>query len=124
MTFKNISKNLTKINIAFITTQLCLYSIETLKDDSGDWSVEVSNDSGTCQVNFPLTIKATPGACRAPVKVSDTTFNTAMLAWTPPTDDGGSPVTHYVVEKKEVGKSYWTTVTSQASSISQIKNLT
>lgn len=84
-----------------------------MKEDSGDWTVEITNDSGTCNVNFPLTIRATPGACRAPIKVSDTTFSTARLTWAPPSDDGGAKVTHYVVEKKEVGKSYWTTVTSQ-----------
>ena len=92
-----------------------------MKDDSGEYSVEISNDSGVCNVNFPLTIRATPGPCRAPIKVSDTTFSSARLAWTAPSDDGGSKVTHYVIEKKEAGKSYWSTVSSQVK-IMLIKN--
>ena len=92
-------------------------STETLRDDSGEYSVEISNDSGVCNVNFPLTIRATPGPCRAPIKVSDTTFSSARLAWTAPSDDGGSKDTHYVIEKKEAGKSYWSTVSSQVKII-------
>ena len=86
---------------------------EVAKEDTGDWSIEIANDNGVCNVNFPFAVRATPGHCRAPLKVSDTTFTTAQLSWGPPTDDGGSRVTHYVIEKKETGKSYWTTVSSQ-----------
>mgnify|MGYP001791805300 CR=1 FL=1 len=90
----------------------CVYA-ETTKDDAGDWSIEMSNDSGSCMIHFPMTIRAVPGPCRAPLKVSDITFNTAHLSWGPPSDDGGSKITHYVIEKKEAGKTYWTTVSSQ-----------
>lgn len=86
---------------------------ETTKDDAGDYSIEITNPSGVCHVNFPLTIRAVPGSCRAPIKASDVTFTTAHLSWTPPSDNGGSKVTHYVIEKKEAGKSYWSTVSSQ-----------
>lgn len=38
--------------------------------------------------------------------------NSCRLSWRPPSDDGGSKVTHYIVEKQELGKPYWTTVAS------------
>ncbi|XP_067934437.1 twitchin-like [Watersipora subatra] len=110
---KEIPANNARVKLNTFDDHANLVFAETMKDDTGDWSVEIANDNGVCQVNFPLTIRATPGFCRAPLKVSDTTFNSANLSWLPPTDDGGSKILHYVVERKEMGKSYWTTVSSQ-----------
>jgi hypothetical protein len=36
---------------------------------------------------------------QGPLDVSDITPETCSLSWKPPTDDGGSPITNYVVEK-------------------------
>lgn len=38
---------------------------------------------------------------QGPLEVSDITPETCCLSWKPPLDDGGSPVTNYVVEKLE-----------------------
>lgn len=59
-----------------------------------------------------MVLLAPPGRCRGPLLVSDITKSTCRLRWRPPEDDGGSRVTHYVVEKQEIGKPYWTTVAS------------
>jgi len=84
-------------------------------EDQGDWTVEIKNDTGVCNVNFPLTVRAVPGPCRAPLKVGDITKTTAHLSWSPPSEDGGSKITHYVIERKEAGKPYWSTISSQVS---------
>lgn len=57
-------------------------------------------------------ISATPGPIVKPLTASDITKNSCHLRWRPPLDDGGSKVTHYVVERQEIGKPYWTTVAS------------
>lgn len=36
---------------------------------------------------------------QGPLDVSDITPETCSLSWRPPLDDGGSPITNYVVEK-------------------------
>jgi len=54
-----------------------------------------------------------PGKCSG-LTVSDITKNACRLRWKPPEDDGGSRVTHYVVERQEVGKPYWTTIATFA----------
>jgi len=39
--------------------------------------------------------------------VTAITAESADLEWEAPDDDGGSPVTHYVVEKKDVERKTW-----------------
>lgn len=65
-------------------------------------------------LHLSLFIPAPPGICGGPLQVSDITKNACHLKWKPPEDDGGSRVTHYIVERKESGKPYWTTVASFA----------
>jgi len=45
------------------------------------------------------TLSDKPLPPQGPLDVSDITPETCSLSWRPPLDDGGSPVTNYVVEK-------------------------
>ena len=42
-----------------------------------------------------------PGPPEGPLDVTDVSPETCSLVWRPPKDDGGSPITNYVVEKQE-----------------------
>uniref|UniRef100_A0A1I8J9R7 non-specific serine/threonine protein kinase n=1 Tax=Macrostomum lignano TaxID=282301 RepID=A0A1I8J9R7_9PLAT len=92
------------------------YILVQLKDlhreDSGDYRLEISNDSGSTSVPFNLKVRAKPGIITGPLEVADVTKNSCKLTWKPPKDDGGSKITHYVVERQEVGKDNWIPVTS------------
>lgn len=57
---------------------------------------------------FCLYNKDRPGKPEGPLKVSDVTKETCVLAWKPPLDNGGSPVDRYVIEKQDVGRGGWT----------------
>jgi predicted phage tail protein len=48
-----------------------------------------------------------PGAPGIP-EATDWDRHFVELKWTPPTNDGGSPVTGYIVEKREKGNTRWT----------------
>ena len=52
-----------------------------------------------------------PGKPEGPLKVSGVTADSCKLTWEPPKDCGGSPVTHYVVEKMDVADGVWKKVT-------------
>ena len=41
------------------------------------------------------------------VKVEEITKDSATLAWSPPSGDGGAPITNYVVEMREAGDMKW-----------------
>lgn len=51
-----------------------------------------------------------PGPPEGPLTVTDVTANTVSLSWKPPLDDGGSPVTGYVVEKTDANYELWKVV--------------
>ena len=53
-----------------------------------------------------------PGEPTGPLTVSDITKNACRLTWKPPKVDGGSRITSYQIERQEVGKPYWVTVSS------------
>lgn len=44
--------------------------------------------------------------------VTDVTMVSCNLSWSPPENDGGSEVTHYIVEKRETDRKTWATVKS------------
>lgn len=47
-----------------------------------------------------------PGKPEGPIKISDVHKEGCSLKWNPPADDGGVPLSHYLVEKMdaETGK--------------------
>ena len=58
-----------------------------------------------CNTIFFLLL-VSPGAPSTP-EVSDVTAHTVNLRWRQPKDDGGSPITGYIIEKKEPYSIRW-----------------
>ena len=53
-----------------------------------------------------------PGPPKGPLEVDNITKDGCALSWKPPDDDGGSPITNYVVERRELPSSVWVPVSS------------
>lgn len=53
---------------------------------------------------FPLDI---PGPPEGPLEILETDIDACTLAWNSPTEDGGSTITNYVVEKCDVSRGDW-----------------
>lgn len=47
------------------------------------------------------------------LEATDIKQTSAILAWSPPDNDGGSEVTHYIVEKREIDRKTWATVKAE-----------
>jgi titin len=75
-------------------------------------------------LTFHVIFSDPPGKPGKPV-VEDLTEETAFLRWTPPEDDGGAPITNYIVEMKHPGDKKWTVVDSKVPSMEfLVKGLT
>lgn len=48
-----------------------------------------------------------PSKPQGPIKVSSITKTTCTIEWKAPEDDGGVPLTAYVIEKREFPRSTW-----------------
>lgn len=80
--------------------------------ETGRYEYTISNDSGEAQTTFWLNVTGLPDAPSGPLVVSDVDQRQATLAWKPPNSDGGSPVSHYVVEKRDTEREEWTVCAS------------
>ncbi len=78
------------------------------RDDTGKYTLAISNDSGSVPVNFKIKVRAPPGPPVGPLETKIVTKTQCNLQWRPPRNDGGSRVTHYVVEKRDCAKDNWT----------------
>ncbi|XP_071854761.1 twitchin-like isoform X8 [Apostichopus japonicus] len=85
---------------------------ESERADAGVYKLTLTNDSGTTTGECTVNVLGNPATPEGPIEVSDVTAESCRLTWQAPADDGGSPITNYTVEKREVGEDYWSKVSS------------
>ncbi|XP_066264227.1 titin-like [Branchiostoma lanceolatum] len=86
---------------------------KTKKEDGGKFTITATNVVGSTSAVFNLKVLDKPGPPYGPITFDDVTDESVMLGWEPPKDDGGSEVTHYVVEKSDVRTAQWQYVSSE-----------
>ncbi|XP_055385446.1 twitchin isoform X34 [Condylostylus longicornis] len=89
--------------IKFETTDYCtIYHNKCAKrSETGSYTIQLTNSEGTDSATCHVTVVDKPGIPVGPLSAYDITPDTCTLSWKPPLDDGGSPITNYVVEKME-----------------------
>lgn len=85
---------------------------ESIASDAGRYDIVASNTSGTTKMFVNILVLDRPGPPVGPVEVSGVGETSLCLKWLPPLYDGGSPVTNYVVLKRETSTPAWTEVSS------------
>ena len=53
-----------------------------------------------------------PSPPEGPVEFANINRDSVTLSWKPPTDDGGSKIKSYIIERREASRSMWTKVAS------------
>ncbi|XP_061166987.1 twitchin-like isoform X9 [Saccostrea echinata] len=101
-----------RVKITPFDDYLILIIKDCTRDDTGRYQLEASNPSGSASIGFGLNVVSAPSAPTGPLEISDITKNACRLSWKPPKETGGAKITGYVVERQEVGKPYWVTVSS------------
>ncbi|RCN24401.1 fibronectin type III domain protein, partial [Ancylostoma caninum] len=73
------------------------------KADSGEYTIKLSNDIGEGSETITVKVKDVPDK-PSNISITDIESEAITITWTPPEDDGGQPITGYVIEKKEDGR--------------------
>ncbi|UYV83625.1 hypothetical protein LAZ67_23001758 [Cordylochernes scorpioides] len=86
-------------------------------DDSAIYTVWLTNEAGSASHDFRLKVLDKPLPPEGPLTFPKIDKETITISWNPPEDDGGSEVTHYVVEKCDVRRKVWMEVTVVRSDV-------
>lgn len=81
------------------------------RNEAGAYTIVLKNSEGTDSASCRVLVVDRPSPPQGPLEVSDISPDTCTLAWKSPLDDGGSPITNYVVEKLDAN-GLWTKVSS------------
>lgn len=85
---------------------------KTEATDSGTYTITAKSKSGTATAEFTLKVLGKSGPPRNATFTEITTTD-ATITWSPPADDGGSPIKTYVVYKRMIGKTWQRVVTTK-----------
>lgn len=98
---------------------------ESIASDAGKYEITASNAGGTTKIFIIFVVMDRPGPPVGPVEVGEIGETTVCLKWAPPEYDGGSPVTNYIVLRRETSTPSWTEVsTNIARSSIKVTKLT
>lgn len=93
------------------------------RTDTGLYTVTARNDSGVDTVEVEIQVLSKPSKPKGPLKVSDVTADGCKLKWEPPEDDGGEPISGYVVERQDVETGRWVPVTTTKTPEAEVAGL-
>ncbi|XP_038824346.1 immunoglobulin-like and fibronectin type III domain-containing protein 1 [Salvelinus namaycush] len=80
---------------------------ECLRSDAGEVKIQLKNPFGTIEATSRLIVLDKPGPPEGPVEILETTSTVIELQWGAPKDNGGSPVTNYIIERQQLGQTVW-----------------
>ena len=65
------------------------------------FTITLKNPSGTCDSTARVTVVGRPAPPKGPLGVSEICADGCTLDWKPPEDDGGEPITDYIIEAQD-----------------------
>ncbi|XP_072180963.1 twitchin-like [Diadema setosum] len=90
----------------------CKFRVTGLKENQEcDFRVVAVNKAGSSSPSSAATFTIKPPEAPSKPDVKKVTENSVTLTWSPPESDGGSPVTNYIVEKREPDRDRWVKAT-------------
>lgn len=106
----NVLINTDRVKITSEAGRTRLRCIDAKRSDSGEYLLVAKNVNGTDSATVTVLVLDVPGPPEGPLRPEEVTRNNCTLRWRQPRDDGGSEITHYVVEKMDAEAMRWVTV--------------
>ena len=79
------------------TSKLHIMCLERV--DTGTFYFRAENVHGFAEIAVDVIVMVPPLKPRGPLRIDDVCGDGCTAIWSKPEDDGGSPITHYIVEK-------------------------
>ncbi|XP_038047566.1 titin-like, partial [Patiria miniata] len=76
------------------------------RTDLGEYTITAANDLGSDTVTVKVIVLDKPQPPNN-LRITSITPVTISLIWEPPEDDGGSPITEYIIEKRDMKRATW-----------------
>lgn len=76
------------------------------RNDTGKYTVNLKNASGSKAITFTVKVMDTPGSPQA-VFFKEVSRGSVTLSWEPSLNDGGARIHHYIVERREASRRTW-----------------
>lgn len=81
--------------------------LDTTRKNTGEYKIFAENINGTDEATVEVIILDKPGKPEGPLEVTDVHKEGCKLKWKKPKDDGGLPLTGYVIEKMDMATGRW-----------------
>lgn len=95
-----------------LTKTTSIFIPSAKRNESGSYTLKLKNEVGETTGLFEINVQDKPSPPKGPLEVSDVTKEGCVLSWQPPEDDGGSEITNYVIEKRDLQSNTWTPVST------------
>uniref|UniRef100_A0A3Q3JL08 Titin n=1 Tax=Monopterus albus TaxID=43700 RepID=A0A3Q3JL08_MONAL len=82
--------------------------------EAGKYTLSLENNSGHKSITFNVKVLDTPGP-PGEITFKDVTCGALTMMWDAPTNDGGSRIHHYIVDKREASHLAWQEVSTKCS---------
>ncbi|XP_030275284.1 immunoglobulin-like and fibronectin type III domain-containing protein 1 [Sparus aurata] len=74
---------------------------------TGEIKIKIKNECGTTEAISQLVVLDKPTPPLNPVDIIESNSTCIEFKWRPPKDDGGSPITDYILERQQIGRNSW-----------------
>lgn len=83
---------------------------QAARSDTGVYRMQATNECGTTTARIDILVQTVPSPPGGPLQVTASGKDYVSLAWHTCSDDGGSELVSYIIEKREESKAVWTKV--------------
>ncbi|VDP98124.1 unnamed protein product, partial [Trichobilharzia regenti] len=101
-----------RFKVEITPDEVIITDTEAEKGDAGNYKIDLENEKGRDSVPVTVKVVGPPEPPQGPLEISHIKSSSCSLSWNPPTDNGGSPITNYVVERQNTKTGDWITVNS------------